>query len=564
MFRRVQILILSIGAAGVLAGAVSLWAEEVQFVSVTEEAGISGFRHTWGDEELSNILEETGSGVAFVDYDGDGWLDIYAINCSILEGETEDQPTNVLYRNNGDGTFADVTEEAGAGDTGYGMACAFADYDNDGDLDLYVGNYGPNVLYRNNGDGTFTDVTGDAGVGDDHWAVNPSFVDYDGDGDLDLYIGNYLDYYPGLAPQRYVDPRVGTSLRSFKEGFRWYPGPWDYNGQPDVLYRNNGDGTFTDVSEEAGIADPNGKAMSINFSDYDDDGDPDIYVPNDRWPNYLYRNEGDGTFSEIALETGVAYDENGHSTGGMCANFSDYDQDGHMDMFVTNMAWEMNSLYQNNGDGTFEDVSTRSGANAGSFPYACWSNQFMDYDNDGYSDIFAVTGHIFPYTDKFSRNIGYAQDNLMYRNNGDGTFTFVSKKLGEGFGVRTVSRGAAIGDYDNDGDMDILIANANDHLVLLRNDGGNANNWIQIRTGGTSSNRSGIGAKIWATAGPLKQIMEVRSSSGYLSQSDMRVHFGLGREKKVDLKIRWPSGIVQTLKGVSANQVLTVREPVEQ
>ena len=512
MFGKTRFFALFVVTAGVLAGVGPVWAEGVQFTNVTAEAGIGEFKHTWGDEELSNILEETGSGVALADYDGDGWLDIYAINCSILDGEPEEQPANVLYRNNGDGTFKDVTEEAGVGDTGYGMASAFADYDNDGDLDLYVANYGPNVLYRNNGDGTFKDVTEGSGVGDEHWSVNPSFLDYDRDGDLDLYVGNYLDYHPGLEPQRYVDPRIGTSLRSFKEGFRWYPGPWDYNGQPDALYRNNGDGTFT----------------------------------------------------EIALEMGVAYDENGHSTGGMSASFSDYDRDGHMDMSVTNMAWEMNSLYRNNGDGSFEDVSTSSGANAGSFPYACWSNRFVDYDNDGDADLFAVTGHIFPYTDKFSRNIGYAQDNLMYRNNGDGTFAFASKDLGEGFRVQTVSRGSATGDYDNDGDVDIIIANANDHLVLLRNDGGNANNWIGIRTVGRSSNRDGIGAKIWATAGSFTQILEIRSSAGYLSQSDMRAHFGLGKEKKVDLKIRWPSGIVQTLKGEAVNRVLTVEEPVGQ
>ncbi len=514
------------------------------FVNVTREAGIN-FRHTFGDEHMSSILESTGPGCAFLDYDQDGYLDIYMVNGCYLEGISDpDSPyrgqrlTNRLYRNNGDGTFTDVTEEAGVGDTGYGMGVVVGDYDNDGYPDIYVTNYGPNVLYRNNGDGTFTDVTEEAGVGCPLWSVGGCFLDYDNDGDLDLYVGNYLEFDP--------DFKVCFSAEVF-------PGPLSYAGQPDVLYRNNGDGTFTDVTREAGVYNPEGRAMSVGAGDFDGDGDLDIFVCNDAMENYLYRNNGDGTFTDVALEVGAAMGEFGEAVSSMSPDFADYDNDGDLDIFVPDMGYCC--LYRNMG-GSFEEYTAPAGVAAVLGQYISWAGYFIDYDNDGWKDLFLVNGdahHLYP------------EEDILFRNNHDGTFTDVALQSGDYFTKEEyIGRGAAFGDYDNDGDIDIYVANLNGPGVLLRNDGGNRNSWLILKLVGIKSNRDAVGAWVTVRAGDLVQVGQVRAGGGYLSSSDIRLYFGLGSHSKVDeVEIRWPSGIVQKRKNVAANQILTITEPAE-
>ncbi len=515
------------------------------FVDATKQAGIN-FVHSFGDKHLSSILEATGAGCAFIDYDLDGDLDIYAVNGSYLPGINDPYPKgkdpkkelyNHLYRNNGDGTFTDVTHEAGVGDTGYGMGAVVADYNNDGAPDIYVTNYGANVLYRNNGDGTFTDVTTEAGVGDTLWAVHAVFFDYDNDGYLDLYVGNYLQFDPEY--RYYFAPDA-------------FPGPLDYTGQPDVLYHNNGDGTFVDVTKKAGVYNPEGRAMSVTAADYDNDGDMDIFVANDAMENYLYRNDG-GVFTNVALELGVALSEFGEATSSMGPTFEDIDNDGDLDLFIPDMGYCC--LYRNDGN-EFEDVTAAAGISEVCGQYTSWAGAVFDYDNDGYRDIFISNGDAHHL---------YTEEDLLFRNNGDGTFEDVSLKSGSYFTkAEYIGRGAAFGDYDNDGDVDIFVINMNGPAILLRNDGGNRNHWLTIRTVGTKSNRDGIGARIQIVAGDLKQIAEVKTGAGYLSANDSRVHFGLGKHIKVDLlKIRWPSGTIQTLKNVKADQILTVTEPDE-
>lgn len=528
-----------------------LGAEGVQFVDVAVEAGIH-FRHTDGASGRKYFVEAMCSGGAFFDYDNDGDQDIYLVNGAPLPSyQSKDIPRNVLYRNNGDGTFTDVTLRAGVGDTGYGYAVTMADYDNDGDQDIYVANFGPNVLYRNNGDGTFTDVTAEAGVGDPRWATGAAFADYDGDGDLDLYVGNYVDFsIEGHKPCG--SPKL-----------KLYCHPSEYNGVSDILYRNNGDGTFTDVTKAAGVFNPRGKAMGLVFGDYDNDGDLDLYVANDTVAKFLFRNEGDGTFAEIGLIAGVACAGDGHIQAGMGTDFGDYDNDGDLDIFVATYQMDHNTLYQNEGNGFFTDVTFQAGLGRESLAYLGFSAGFFDYDNDGDLDIFVANGHLDPDIRLVNSTVSYAQTNQLFTNDGDGTFTDVSQVMGPGFRILAVSRGSAFGDYDNDGDLDILVTNRASTPNLLRNDGGNRNNWLMVKTIGTRSNRDGIGARIKLISGPLVQIREVRSSSGYMGQNDMRVHFGLGKRTKVDLlEIRWPSGLVQRLRDLPVNQVPIVKEPL--
>ena len=514
------------------------------FVNVTKEAGIN-FRHTFGDEHMSSILEATGPGCAFLDYDQDGYLDIYVVQGCYLEGISDpDSPyrgrnlTNRLYHNNGDGTFTDVTEEAGVGDAGYGMGATIGDYNNDGYPDIYVSNYGPNVLYRNNGDGTFTDVTEEAGVGCPLWSVSGCFLDYDNDGDLDLYVGNYLDFDP--------DFKVCFSAEVF-------PGPLSYAGQPDVLYRNNGDGTFTDVTREAGVYNPEGRAMSVGAGDFDGDGDMDIFVCNDAMGNYLYRNNGDGTFTEVAEEVEVSMGEFGEAVSSMSPDFADYDNDGDLDIFVPDMGYCC--LYRNMGR-YFEGVTASAGVAAVLGQYTSWAGYFVDYDNDGWKDLFITNGdahHLYP------------EEDILFRNNHDGTFTDVALQSGDYFtSEEYIGRGAAVGDYDNDGDMDIYVANLDGPGVLLRNDGGNRNNWLTLKLVGVKSNRDAVGAWVTVKAGDLVQVGQVGAGGGYLSTKDIRLHFGLGDHPKVDeIEIRWPSGIVQNIKNVEVNRILTITEPAK-
>jgi hypothetical protein len=515
------------------------------FVDVTKQAGIA-FNHCLGDDEINTIVEATGSGCAFLDYDGDGFQDIYVVNGCYLEGVNDPDSrfkgqhiTDHLYRNRGDGTFEDVTEKAGVGDPRYGMGVTVGDYDNDGHPDIFVTNYERNTLFHNNGDGTFTDVTEKAGVGRSLWSVGATWLDYDKDGRLDLFVGNYLEF--------------DTKYRLYYEA-DVYPGPLSYPPQPSFLYHNNGDGTFTEVSEKAGIT-KKGRAMGVLSCDYDDDTWPDIFIANDAMQNFLYHNNGNGTFTEVGLESGVAFTQNGNSAASMGGDFGDYDLDGHLDIMVPDMAY--NALYHNLGKGLFEDVSATNGLARASAQFWSWGGGFFDYDNDGYLDILYANGD--------GHRLSEALEQLLMRNtrgtDGGRVFVDVSRSAGEFFDNRMVARGLALGDFDNDGDIDFFILNIDQPSLLLRNDGGNKNNWIQFKLIGTTSNRDGFGARVTLKTGSYALTREKTSSSGYLSQNDARLHFGLWDRTLVDeVAVRWPSGKVQRLKELKVNQIVTVVE----
>jgi hypothetical protein len=511
-------------------------------VDVTQKAGIT-FVHSIGDDKLSNIVESTGAGTAFFDYDGDGDIDIYFVNGSYLKEVNHPRGRklagklrNALYRNNGNGTFTDVTARAGVGDQGYGMGCLWADYDNDGDADLFITNYGPNVLYRNNGDGTFTDVTEKAGVGGGNlFSTGCTFLDYDGDGHLDLYVGNYLLYDP--------DYKHYFAAEAF-------PGPLSYQGQADILYRNRGNGTFEDITRKAGVFKPQGRAMGVASCDLDNNGSMDIFVANDAMENYFFRGTGKGTFTDIALLSGTGFGQNGEATSAMGPEFGDIDLDGLIDIMVPDMAYSC--LYRNTGKGFFVEMSAQSGIAAACGQYTSWSGNFFDYDNDGLLDIFISNGdshHLEP------------EEDLLFRNMNGKQFQDVSAQSGKDFQAKFVGRGSATGDFDNDGDLDILVLNLNDRPRLLRNDGGNRSHWLMVRLIGKQSNRDAIGSRVRLTSGGTTQTRNVISSSGYLSQSDYRLHFGLGKNKKAEkIEIRWPDGSIQVLKNIDANQILTITQ----
>lgn len=520
----------------------------VQFVDVTAEAEIA-FKHMNGASDRKFYLETMGSGAAFLDYDNDGDLDLYIVNGTPLPGfETTDPSTNLLYQNNGDGTFTDVTAAAGVGDTSYGMGCVAADYDNDGNPDLYVTNFGKNLLYRNNGDGTFTNATSHAGVDDgDKWSSSCAFVDYDHDGNLDLYVVNYLDY--DIAKDRdWYDPR----------GRRIYSNPQVYAGISDTLYRNNGDGTFTDVTRQVGVYNNDGKGLGVTCGDYDNDGRIDIYVANDTTPNFLYRNVGDGRFVDIGPFAGAAYNEHGVAEGGMGVDFGDYNNDGALDIFVTNFSNETNTLYHNTGDGALIDFTNIAGLGGVSFLKLAFGTKFFDADNDGALDLFVANGHLYPTE---SDALEYAQTDQLFINTGEGTFMDVSEGSGDYFSTKRVGRGAAFGDYDNDGDTDIFVVNLNQEGALLRNEGGNRHNWLAIKTVGVKSNRDGIGTRVEVVTRSHSQIKEVQAGSSYLSGHDLRLIFGLGTETQAEtVKIIWSSSAEQTLEDVEANQLLIITE----
>jgi hypothetical protein len=535
----------------------------VQLRDVTSEAGIS-FRHVHGGLATKRYYIETmGAGVAFFDYNGDGYLDLYAVNGQYLSEPERQRATNQLYRNQRDGTFADVTSSTGAGDEGYGMGVVAGDYDNDGDQDLYVTNYGANVLYRNEAGERFSDTGRAAGVGDSRWGVGSAFLDYDNDGDLDLYVANYIDYEladadrelrPYLVPGAEPAPIVG------------YPHPDNFNGVADLLYRNDGLGSFTDVTKQAGVYNPNGKGMGLACADYDNDGDIDIFVANDQTENFLYRNNADGTLTEVGLPSGMAYDRDGRIQSGMGADFGDYDNDGLLDMILTVYQGESNALYHSEGGGFFSDVAFPADLAVPSLPYVSWGTGFFDYDNDGYRDIFVTNGHVLDNVEQFDSSSRYAQPNQVFQNMGpdpEGHWRFedVSAAIGIAVSAAYPSRGAAFGDYDNDGDIDLFILNLNEEGSLFRNDGGDRNHWLMIKTIGTHSNRDGIGARVRVEAGELVLTDQVLSGGSYLSHSDVRLSFGLGSREDADrIEIRWPSGTVDVLVDVKADQIITVLE----
>ncbi len=538
------------------------WAEEVlaqsaniQFIDVTSQTGVA-FIHYNGATGKKHHAEAMGAGAAFFDYNNDGYLDIYVVNGADLSGKGV-SPGNVLYRNNGNKSFTNIsftniTRTAGVGNQGFGMGVCTADYDNNGYQDLYVTNFGANVLYRNNNDGTFTNVTASAGVGDTRWGSSCAFADYDNDGDLDLYVANYLDLT--LVKQNMWCGR-------HEEGYRTYCHPDNYEGVADVLYRNNGNGTFTNVTQAAGVSNPTGKGLGVVFADYDNDGDADIFVANDSTANFLYQNNGNGIFTEVGVLSGVAYNGNGQAEAGMGTDFADYDNDGLLDIFVTNFDFETNTLYRNQGGGFFVDTTALAGLGEDREPYMGWGTKLFDYDNDGDKDLFIVNGHLQDNIQLYSDATTHGQSNQLFRNNGGSRFTEVTLDSGQNLLAKTVGRGTAFGDYDNDGDTDIFIVNNGQEAMLLRNDGGNRNHWLMVKTVGTKSNRDGIGARVKVVAGALTQVAEVRSGSSYLSENDPRLLFGLGSQAKVDqVEIRWPSGIVETFKNVAANQLLTLTE----
>ncbi|MCG8306495.1 MAG: CRTAC1 family protein [Cytophagales bacterium] len=510
------------------------------FLNVTKSSGID-FRHTIGDDHLTNIIESVGGGGAFLDYDQDGFVDLYMANgnfhhrLSDREFEPEQVHTNQLYRNRGDGTFENMTRKAGIGHEGFGMGVTIGDFNNDGYPDIYVSNHGPNVLYKNNGNGTFSDISKKAGVAGDESSVGAVWLDYDNDGLLDLYVGNYLSFDPDY--EFYYAP----------DGF---PGPMSFDGEIDRLYKNLGNDKFEDVTVAMGVFNENGRAMGVGAADYDGDGFVDIYVANDHMVNYMYKNEGGKAFKEVGIPSGTAFNQVGEGTISMAVDFGDYNNDGHLDLWVSDDGYC--SLYESQGNGIFTEMAYPSGIAVAAAQHVGWSSAFIDYDNDGDVDIFKANGEL--------KHL-YGQEDQLFENVGGGKFKDVSVTCGEYFKEELVGRGAAFGDYDNDGDIDVYIVNLHDHGVLLRNDHGNDKNWIKLHLVGTASNRDAIGARIKIVSGEMVQIAQKKSASGYLSQSDPRIHFGLGDRTTVErIEIIWPSGATQVLENVEAGKIITITE----
>ena len=545
----------------------------VVFTDVTAAAGLLPATNVSGSpDDKQFILEEMGGGVAFFDYDHDGWLDIFLVNGSSFDPKVRDsKPTSYLFHNNRDGTFTDVTASARLLHSGWGQGCCVGDYDNDGFDDLFVTYWGRNVLYHNNGDGTFTDVSDKAGVAGSGtcWGAGCCFLDYDRDGHLDLFVANYVNFDPAKAP------RPGQSAYCRYNAIPVPCGPLGFAGGTNILYRNRGDGTFADVSEASGIARPRGPSSMVFVSsnwqpsgsygmgaaaaDFDNDGWPDIYVACDSAPSLLYRNSHDGTFREIAVPAGCALDENGVALAGMGAGVADYDADGWLDIVRTNFSEQVTTLYRNHGGG-FEDASIRAGLGVNR-KYLGFGVDFFDFDNDGWKDIFIANGHVYAQIANRKLHLTYRQPKVLYRNAGNGRFADVSATAGAAIRAENLGRGCAFGDFDNDGDVDVVVNNLDGPPTLLRNDGGNRNTAILIKCVGTRSNRSAIGTRVKVTSGNHSQIAEVMSGSSYYSQNDFRLHFGLGRSTAADIvELAWPSGLKETFRDLAANHLFVIEE----
>jgi hypothetical protein len=522
-------------------------------VDIAAAAGIT-FRHQNAASNEKYLIETMGAGCGWIDYDQNGLLDLYLVNSAPTRLYVpKTAMRSALYRNNGDGTFTDVTAKAGVGAEGlFGMGVAVGDYDNDGFPDLFVLGYGRCILYRNNGDGTFTDVTDKAGVQNlGKWASSAAWFDYDNDGKLDLIIANYVDW----------SPEKNFWCGDKSPGMRSYCHPDVYHGQTPTLFHNNGDGTFTDVSVKSGVGLKRGNGLGVVTFDYDDDGWQDIFIANDHMPNFLFRNNRDGTFREVGYEAGVAVGLDGQFEAGMGVDAGDIRNDKRFGLVVTHLDQQIARVYANQGDGSFEDATFQSKLSYATFHSSGFGTRFLDYDNDGLSDIFMANGHVLDNIERYHPGTLYAEPKMMFRNKGDGIFENVSDKLGGDFVAPRVSRGAAVGDFDNDGDLDILVSNNGEAPQLLRNDGGNSNHWLEILLIGTKSNRDAVGARVKVVAGDLKLFDQRKGGMSYQSSQDPRLHFGLNQQERVDaIEIRWPSGEVTKLENVTSDQIIAVRE----
>jgi hypothetical protein len=519
----------------------------MSFVEVTARAGIE-FTHVNGASAQKHIAETMGSGALFFDFDDDGWLDLFLVDGgSVADPAVARQARHRLYRNRGAGQFEDVTVASGVRHREYGMGACAADYDNDDRVDLYVTNLGPDVLYHNEGHGTFSDVTRSSGVGSNLLGASCAFADIDSDGDVDLFVANYVD--PDAT-------KICGDARA-----RAYCRPDVYAGVPSAMYRNNGDGTFTDVTRSSGLDRSDGKALGVVFADYDGDGRVDLFVANDLTRNFLYHNEGNGVFKEVGLPAGVAVASDGRVRAGMGTDFGDYDGDGKLDLVVTNFESETHSMFRNLGGGLFGDATFESGLGPVTLPFLGFGVAFLDYDNDTDLDLVIANGHVLDNTGLFKSTSKYAQRNLLMRNEGHGRFVEAGRQSGPGFALEKVSRTVVAGDIDNDGDLDLLVSNNGQSADVLRNDTDGLGTALRVRLRGRQSNRGGIGAVVTATVGTRRLVREVRAGSSYLGQNDIRVHFGLGRAAAADrLEVRWPSGRVDVLKAVASQQDVTVAE----
>jgi len=525
----------------------------VHFVDVAEQAGLS-FQHISGSAEKNYILETIGSGVAWIDYDRDGWPDLFAVNGGTWEELVRGVPStgNALFRNNRDGTFRDVTRAAGVAGSQWGMGATVADYDNDGWPDLYVCNYGPNTLYRNNGDGSFSDATQKAGVGDPSWSSSAAFGDADGDEWLDLYVANYIEF-------DHLNPPARSSDCEYR-GIQVHCGPSGLAASADTFYHNNGDGTFSLSTKEFGMDAAASYGMGAVWCDYDNDRDNDLFVANDSQANFLFQNQGKGKFKEIALTSGVAVNEDGQAQAGMGVSFGDYDHDGFFDLYVTNFSDDYNTLYRNLGNGLFRDVTRGAALTLPSLIFLGWSAKFFDYDNDGWEDLLVANGHIYPQVDSRPILIQFRQRKLLFKNLGNGKFSEVGASREMGLTEQWSSRGGCFADFDNDGDVDIAVNNMNARLSLFRNEGGHSSgHWLRLNLEGRQ-NRSAIGTRVVVETDG-RQMQEIRSGSGYQSSHDLRLHFGLGSSQRVKkLTIRWTNGEEQDFQDVAADRGYFLRQ----